>query len=90
MQIELSNETISRLSMILGQSSQDGLAGAIERVLSDDSFLNHLAGECLSDADVQAINEGIADAKSEKTMLFDVFDNNFRIRHNLVAKGPAK
>lgn len=90
MQIELSNETVSRLSMILGQSSQDGLAGAIERVLSDDSFLNHLAGECLSDADVQAIDEGIADAKSEKTMLFDAFDKNFRIRNSIPTDGTAK
>ncbi|MCA9194188.1 MAG: hypothetical protein KDB03_20605 [Planctomycetales bacterium] len=70
----------------MGTDDQHAITRLFERVASDEQLLKSLMVEDLSDPEILAIQEGIAQAKAGNVRPLHEFDSAFRVRNGFAAK----
>lgn len=78
MNIEISDQASKQIEALLGITDQAAISRIVERVASDKQLLMSLVLDAPSDADIEAVREGIAESDAGLGQSLTTFDAEFR------------
>ena len=87
--IQISDEATKKIEAVIGTRDPQTMGAFFERFAEHEQLLQAVMVDDLSDEDVQAIQEGIADYEAGRVTPLAEFDAAFRKRNGMAAQNQS-